>query len=121
MNWLLLQNAVLNPMKAHVSGFGHLGSDCSIGNANGTFIVAQQGCWRLRVTHVAESPALSSSTAIRAAANCKNTPYFPLCNGGAHDRDTGGVGGDGVVDEAVVGDVSKVMEVAGDASGFRRP
>jgi hypothetical protein len=75
----------------------------------------------LRVTHVAESPALSSSTAIRAAANCKNTPYFPLCNGGAHDRDTGGVGGDGVVDEAVVGDVSKVMEVAGDASGFRRP
>jgi hypothetical protein len=67
------------------------------------------------VTHVAESPALVDGY----SCGCKSTRCFRLCDGGAHDRDAGGVGGDGVVDEAVVGDVSKVMEVAGDASGFR--
>ncbi len=44
---------------------------------------------------------------------------FHLGGGGADNRDAGGVGRDGVVDEVVVGDVPQEVEIPGDASGFR--
>ncbi len=92
---LASSNSILEPMKAHVAGLGHLRVDGLVGQAHGDLIVAMNCRGGLGVPEVRQHLALE----VRDLRGCKRAPVLGLLYGGTDDGNASGVDGDGGIEK----------------------
>ncbi len=107
-----LANPILQPVKLHVAGLGHLGLDGAVGEAHGNFIVAMDRRGRLRVSEVGENLAFL----VGDLCGGERAPVLRFLNGRAHHGDARGVHGDGGIDEGGVVVPREMVEGRGHAA-----
>ena len=79
-----LPHTVSQPMEAHVKRLRHLESDGVGCETDGDFVIAQEWCWRLGVTHVLQDLAFVGGN----ACGGEESSVLGLCYKRADDRDT---------------------------------
>jgi hypothetical protein len=107
-----LANPVPDPMQAHVGGLGHPLRHRVGSNADGDLVVAEQRGGGLGVAHVDQD----FSFLCRDAGSGVQASVLRLRDKGAHNRDAGGVAGDGVVYPVIVVGEPEIAQATGDAA-----
>ena len=110
---LTLTDAVADPMKTHVDGFGAVEFDAIIGHADGAGVVAEDvrgGLWVAESDGDCSEPGANASEHIQAGV-------LTLSNRSDNDVKNAAVDVDGAVDVGRFVGVAKVGDAAGDASG----
>jgi hypothetical protein len=103
---LASSNPILEPMKAHVAGLGHLRLDGLVGQAHGDLIVTMNCRGGPEVPEVRQHLALE----VRDLRGCKRAPVLGLLYGGTDDGNASGVDGDGGIEKGGVVGASEVVE-----------
>jgi hypothetical protein len=88
-------NPILEPMKSHVAGLGHLRLDGLVGQTHGDLIVAMNSRGGLGVPEVRQHLALE----VRDLRGCKRAPVLGLMYGGTDDGNASTVDGDGGIEK----------------------
>ena len=103
---LALANSVLDPVEAHVDGFGSLLLDGAVCEAHCSGVVHLHGCGRLRVSEFNQGSANWES--LLAVEKCASDFGF---SGGGHDElDNFGKAEDGAIEHGLCGVVDLVAE-----------
>jgi hypothetical protein len=81
-----LTDSIAEPVKSHIHRLGLFGSYSSVGKANGTLIITEEGGRGLGVTNILKGSAEET----RNLGVAKGGGEFRLSGGGDYDRNTGG-------------------------------
>jgi hypothetical protein len=91
---LALTDTIANPVEPHIDLLAALDFDCIIGDANSTFVVAQEKRRVLRITQVCQRIAKVSAT----LCGKEQTSVFSFCGGRHDDGDDAAESVDSTVD-----------------------